>query len=208
MCQGLCWHFIFIASSNPSATLWGRCYYEHFSEEETEAYSDWWHISKCPREISGSSDLIQESHIITLLVVFQSFSCVRLIVTPWTTAGQASLSLPSSRVCSNSCPSSLKWVIPSNHLILCCPLFLLPSILPRIRDFSNESALCIRWPEYWSFSISPSNEYSGLIFFRIDWFDVLAVQGSLKSLLQHCSSKASILQCLAFFLALSYYGWS
>ena len=97
MCQGLCWHFIFIASSNPSATLWDRCYYEHFSEEETEVYNDWWHISKGPREISGSSDLIQESHIITLLVVFQSLSRVRLIVTPWTTAGQASLSFTISQ---------------------------------------------------------------------------------------------------------------
>ena len=92
--------------------------------------------------------------------------------------------------------------MPSNHLILCCPLLLLPSIFPSIRVFSNESALCIRWPKYWSFSfsISPSNEYSGLISFRMDWLDLLAVQGTLKSLLQHHSSKASILQCLAFFI--------
>ena len=95
-----------------------------------------------------------------------------------------------------------KLVMPSNHLILCCPFLLLPSIFPRIRVFSNELALHIRWPKYWtfSFSVSPSNEYSGLISFRIDWLDFLAVQGSLKSLLQHHSSKASILQCLAFFM--------
>ena len=95
-----------------------------------------------------------------------------------------------------------KLVMPSNHLILCCPFLLLPSIFPRIRVFSNELALHIRWPKYWtfSFSVSPSNEYSGLISFRIAWLDFLAVQGSLKSLLQHHSSKASILQCLAFFM--------
>ena len=91
-------------------------------------------------------------------------------------------------------------VMPSNHLILCHCLLLPPSIFPSIRVFSNESVLCISWPKYWSFSISPSNEYSGLIFFRIDWFDLLAVQGTLKSLLQHHSPKASILQCSAFFI--------
>ena len=97
---------------------------------------------------------------------------------------------------------SVESMVPSNHLILCCPLLLLSSIFPRIRVFSNESLLCIRWPKYWSFSfsISPSNEYSGLISFRIDRFDLLAVQGTLKSLLQHYSSKASILQCSAFFM--------
>jgi len=101
-------------------------------------------------------------------------------------------------VCSNT---SIELVMPSSHLVLCCPLLLLPSIFPSIRVFSNESALCIRWPKYWSFSfsISPSNEYSGLISFRIDWFDLLAVQETLKSLLQHHSSKASILWCSAFF---------
>ena len=97
--------------------------------------------------------------------------------------------------------------MPSNHLILCCPLLLLPSIFPSIRDFSNESALRIRWPKYWSFSfnISPSNEHTGLISFRMDWLDLLAVQGTLKSLLQHHSSKTSILWCSAFFIVqLSY----
>ena len=106
---------------------------------------------------------------------------------------------PSSipRVCSSS---SIESVMPSNQIILCCPLLLLPSIFPGIRVFSNETVLCIRWPKYWSFSISPSNEYSGLISFRMDWLDLLAVQGTLKSLLQHHSSKASILQHSAFFI--------
>ena len=95
---------------------------------------------------------------------------------------------------------SIESVMPSNYLVLCRPLFLLPSIFPSIRVFSNESALHIRWPKYWRFTISPSNEYSGLISFRIDWFDLLAVQGTLKSLLQHHNSKASVLQRSAFFM--------
>ena len=109
--------------------------------------------------------------------------------------------LPTPRDCSNSCPLSWRYH-PSNHLILCCPLLLLPSIFPSIRVFSNESVLCIRWPKYWSFScsISLSNEHPGLISFRMDWLDLLAVQETLKSLLQHHSSKALILQCLAFFI--------
>ena len=109
---------------------------------------------------------------------------------------------PFPKVCSNSWP--VESVMISNHFFLCCPL-LLPSIFPSIRVFSNELAVCIKWPKYWSFSVSPSNEYSGLISFRIDWFDVLAVQGTLKSLLQHHNSKASISQCSAFFMVqLSY----
>ena len=125
----------------------------------------------------------------------QSLSCVRLFATPWTAARQASLSITNSW--SPPKPMSIELVMPSNHLILCHPLLLLPSIFPSIRVFSNESALGIRWPKYWNFSfnISPSNEYSGLISFRINWFHLLAVQGTLKSLLQHHSSKASILQC-------------
>ena len=95
---------------------------------------------------------------------------------------------------------SIESVMPSNHIILCCPLLLLPSIFPSIKVFSNESVLRIRWPKYWSFSISPSNEYSGLITFRMDWLNLLAVQGTLKSLLQYHSSKASILRCSAFFI--------
>ena len=100
-------------------------------------------------------------------------------------------------------PMSIESVMPSNHLILCHPLLLLPSIFPSIRVFSNKSALCFRWPKYWSlsFNISPSNEHPGLISFRMDWLDLLALQGTLKSLLQHHSSKESILQCSAFFIA-------
>ena len=125
----------------------------------------------------------------------QSFSCVRLFATPWTTAHQVSLSITNSQ----NLPKlmSIESVMPSSHLILCHPLLLLPSISSRIRVFSHESVLHIRWPEYWSFSfnINPSNEYSRLISFRMDWLDFLAVQGTLKSLIQHHSSKASILQC-------------
>ena len=130
----------------------------------------------------------------------QSLSHVQLFATPWTAAHQASLSITTSRnlhklICSKS-------VKPSNHLILCHPLFLLSSKFPSIKVFSNESVLRIRWPKYWSFSfsISPSNEYSGMISFRIDWLDLLEVQGALKSLFQHHSSKASILQHSAFFI--------
>ena len=124
----------------------------------------------------------------------QSLSCVQLFVTPWTAARQASLSITNSQSLLKL--MSIKSVMPSNHLILCCPFLLLPSILPSIRVFSIESVLRIRWPKYWSFSfsISPSNEYSGLISFRIHCFDLLAFQGTLKSLLQHHSSKASILR--------------
>ena len=129
----------------------------------------------------------------------QSISRVRLFAIQWTTAHQASLSITNSR----SPPKlmSIELVISSNHLILCRPLLLLSPIPPSIRIFSNESALHIRWPKYWSFSfsISPSNKHSGLISFRMDWLDLLAVQGTLKSLLQHHSSKASILWCSAFF---------
>ena len=129
----------------------------------------------------------------------QSPSSVRLFVTPRTTAHQASLSITNSWTSPK--PMSVESVMSSNHLIL-CPLLLLPSMFPSIGVFSNESALCIRWPKYWrfTFSISPSNEYSGLISFRMDWLDLLAVQGTLKSLLQHHSSKASILQHSAFFI--------
>ena len=129
-----------------------------------------------------------------------SFSCVQLFAIPRTAACQTSLCLTISQ----SSPKfmSIELAMLYNHLILCCPFLLLPSIFPSIRVFSNESALCIRWPKYWSFSfsISPSNEYSGLISFTIDWFDLLVVQGPLKSLLWHHNSKVSILQSLAFFM--------
>ena len=130
----------------------------------------------------------------------QLLNRVQLLENPWTAAYQASLSITKSQ----SLPKlmSIELVMPSDHLILCHPLLLLPSIFPSIRVFSNESVLCIRWPKYWSFSfnISPSNEHPGLIAFRMNWLDLLAVQGALKSLLQHHGSKASILQCSAFLL--------
>ena len=131
----------------------------------------------------------------------QSFSHVWLFATPWTVAHQASLSITNSRSLFKL--MSIKWVMPSNHLILCRPLLLLPSIFPSISVFSNESVLHIRWPKYcsFSFSISPSNEYSGMISFRIDWLDLLTVWGTLKSLLQYHNSKASIVQHSAFFMA-------
>ena len=130
----------------------------------------------------------------------QLLTHVQLFATPQTAACQASLSITNSR--SPPKPMSFESVTPSSHLILCHPLLLLPSIFPSIRVFSNESALCIRWPKYWSFScnISPSNEHPGLISFGMDWLDLLAVQGTLKSLFQHHSSKASILLHSAFFI--------
>ena len=129
----------------------------------------------------------------------QLLSHVWLFENPWTAACQASLSITNSGSLLKL--MSIESVMPYNHLILCRPLLLLPSIFPSIRVFSNESALCIRWPKYWSFSfnVSPSNEHSGLISFRIDWLDLLAVQGTLKSVFQHHSSKASVLQHSAFF---------
>ena len=130
----------------------------------------------------------------------QSLSRVRLFATPWTAARQASLTITNSQ--SPHKPMSNELVMQPNYLILCHPLLLLPSIFPSIRVFSNESALLIRWSKYWSlsFNISPSNEHPRLISFRMDWLNLLAVQGTLKSLLQHHSSKASILQCSAFFI--------
>ena len=145
------------------------------------------------REQDSVSRFVHEIEL-TQFSSVQSLSCVQLFVTPWTAAHQASLSITNS-------PSLLKLMsiesmMPSNHLILCHLLLLLLSVFPSIRVFSSESVLLIRWPKHWnfSFSSSPSNEYSGLITFRMDWLDLLAVQGTLKSLLQHHSSKASVLQ--------------
>ena len=135
------------------------------------------------------------------VVAVQSLSHVQLSVNSWTTAHKASLSFTISWSLLKSI--SIELVIPSNHLILCCSLLLLPSIFPSIRVFSKESDFCIRWPKYWSFRISPSNKYSELISFRIDWFDVLAAQRTLKSPLQHHNSKASILWYSAFFMVQS-----
>ena len=140
------------------------------------------------------------------VVVVQSLSHFWLFATPWTAALQDSLSFTTSQILCKLMP--IKLVMPSSHLILCCSL-LLPSIFPSIRVFSNESALCIRRSNYWSFifSISLSNEYSGLISFRMGWFDLVAVQGTLKSLLQHHSSKASVLQCSYFFVVSYIHTW-
>ena len=147
------------------------------------------------RKDIGLSQLCESSHFSSV----QSLSHVWLFATPWTAACQASLSITNSR----SLPKlmSIESVMSSSLLILCCPLLLLPSILPSTGVFSNDSALHIRWPKYWSFSfnMSPSNEHPGLISFRMDWLDLLAVQGTLRSLLQHHSSKASILWHSAFF---------
>ena len=145
---------------------------------------------------------VEMCSLFTYFIMFssvQSLSCVQLFTTTWTAACQASLSITNSQSLLKLI--SIESVMPSNHLILCHPLLPRPSIFPSIRVFSNESVLHIRWPKYWSFhfNISPSNEYSGLISFRMDWLDLLAVQGTLKSLLQHHSSKALILQLSAFF---------
>ena len=149
--------------------------------------------------VHSITELDMHAHNANIKIMFfssvQSLSHVQLFATPWTAALQASLSITTSQSLLKL--MSIESVLPSNHLILCHSLLLPPSIFPNIRVFSNESALRIRWPKYWSFSfgISPSSEHSGLISFRMDWMDLLAVQGTLKNLLQHHSSKASILRC-------------
>ena len=144
--------------------------------------------------------LLYNAVMVSSISSVQSLSCVWLFATPWTAACQASLSIINSGSLLKLI--SIESVMLSNHLILCCPLLLPPSIFPSIRLFSNKSVLHIRWQKYcsFSFSISPSNEYSGLISFSFDWLDVFAVQGTFKSLLQHDSSKTSIFQCSAFFM--------
>ena len=146
------------------------------------------------------SHFIQSGTISVQFSSVQLLSHIQLFVTPRTAAHQASLSITNSRSLLKL--TSIESGMPSNHLIFCHPHLLLPSIFPSIRVFSSESVLCIRWPEYWSFrfSISPPTEYSGLISFRMDWLNLLAVQETLKNILQHHSSKASILQCLDFFI--------
>ena len=166
-------------------------------EKYQKVYCLWW----------DEVELTEKSHGAAFWndFVVQSLSCVQVFATPWTTACQASLSFTNSQ--SFLKLMSIELVMLSNHLIYCHPLLLLPSIFPSIRVFSTESAFSIRWPKYWSssFSISPSDEYSRLISFRIDWLDPLTVQGTLKSLPQHYSSKASVLQRSAFFMVqLSY----
>ena len=150
--------------------------------------------------VAKSQTQLKTKHSTTYTAISVQIGCVQLFATPWTASRQNSLSITNSQSLLKL--MSIKSVMPSNHLILCCSRLLPPSIFPSIRVFSNESVLCIRWPKYrsFSFSISPSNEYSGLISFRINWFDLLQVQGILKSLLQHHSSKASTLQSSAFFI--------
>ena len=166
---------------------------------ETHSSTLAWKIPWTEEPIGLQSMGLKESDTTKQLSSIQSLSRVQLSATPWTAAHQASVSITNSRNLLKL--MSMESVMLSNHLILCHPLLLLPSIFPSIRVFSNESVLRIRWPKYWSFSflISPSNEYSGLISFRIHWWDLLAVQGTLKSLLQHHSSKASIFCHSAFF---------
>ena len=164
---------------------------------ESDSWSNTSSLCKLKKKKQTEKQQIVVSHWFSSV---QSLSRVRLFATPWTTARQASLSITNSW--SPPKPMSIELVTPSNHLIICCPLLLLPSIFPSIRVFSNESAFRIRWPTYWSFSfnISPSNEHPGLISFRIYWLDLLAVQGTLESLLQHHSSKAAILLRSACFI--------
>ena len=173
---------------------WGRVCKQAKSHTATREHQQW---GDSRNDLSPNT-AIAEPHSVQFSSV-HSLSPVRLFVTPWTAARQASLSITNSW--SPPKPMSIESVMPSNHLVLCRPLLLLPSIFPSIRS-SNESVLRIRWPKYWSFSfnISPSSEHPGLISFRMDWMDLLEVQGTLKSLLQHHSSKASILQLSAFFI--------
>ena len=170
-------------TSPPPTQKWAKYQNGYFSEECQQTAI--WHMKRCSVSLIFSS--------------VQSLSCVRPFATPWIAPRQASLSITNSQ----SSPElmCIELVMPYSHLILCHPLLLLPSIPPSIRVFSNESPLRMRWPKYWNFSlsISPSNEHPGLISFRMDWLDLLAVQGTLKSLLQHHSSKISILRHSAFF---------
>ena len=165
-----------------------------------------WAVSLYPRRFPEVNNGLIQGYKVQAPLPFQfssvqSLSCVRLFATEWTAARQASLSITNSQSLLKL--MSIESVMPSNHLVLCRPLLLSPSIFPIIRVFSNDSVLRIRWSKYWSFSfsISPSNEYSVLISFRMNWLDLLAVQGTLKSLLQHHSSKTSILQHWAFIIA-------
>ena len=191
---------LFMGFSRPE--YWSRLPFlsvDNLSDPGIKPVSPAWQANSLVFSQLGSLSTHTDTHTHQFSSV-QSLSCVRLIVTPWTVACEASLSITNSWSLLKL--MSTESVMPSNHLIFCRPLLLLPSIFPSIRVFSNESVLCIRWPEDWSFSfnINPSNEHPGLMSFRMDWLDLLAVQGTLKGLLQHHSSKASILRCSAFFI--------
>ena len=209
------WTYLPFSSTNASNSMCPNWNYHFAPRWDSFPHSPIFSISVC----SSANQLVINSliwessllflsltlllHSVLLISSFssvQSLSSVRLFATPWTTAGQASLSITNSQ--SPPKPMSIESVMSCNHLILCHPLLLLPSIFPSIRVFSNESALCTRWPKYWSFSfsISLSNEHPGLISFRMDRLDLLTAQGSLKSFLQHHSSKVSILPRSAFFI--------
>ena len=187
--------------------LWDPDHFQEYCWQLVAKVKDFCRIFYCqwntqPRVmhvISSHNSMTRTGHIALQFSSVQSLSRVRLFATPWIAARQASLSITNSR--SSLRLTSIESVMPSSRLILCHPLLLLHPIPPSIRVFSNESALRMMWPKYWSFSfsISPSKEHPGLISFKMDWLDLLAVQGTLKSLLQHHSSKASILWCSAFF---------
>ena len=204
MCRTLClciWYSVDFFQQPSKGVFF---YFPHFIDDTTR-YREVISTSSHRTEINGGSGMEarMSSGILSPELNFssvKSLSRVWLFATPWTAARQASLSITNSQSLLKL--MSIESVMPSNHFILCDPLLLPPSIFPSIRVFSNESILHIRWPKYWrfSFSIIPSNEYSGLISFRIDWFDLLAVQGTLKSLLQHHSSKSSNLRHSAFFM--------
>ena len=187
--SGVSWHFFLQGTFQTQRSNLGLLHFLH------------WQASSLPPHHLGSPfEIYGHNSANRLFVVVQSLSHVWLFLTPWIVAKQASLSFTLFQSLPKFMSTDL--VMPSNHLIPCHPLLLLPSIFLSIRVFCSKSALRTRWPKCWSFSfsISPSNEYSGLNSFRTDWFDLLAVQGTLKSLLQYHSSKASILQCSAFFM--------
>ena len=185
-------------SHSSSEIQLGRCSNTPFSVFQTDLYFG--HVGLCGKTPSKFLVILYFCVANRVYAVSSVQSRIWLFATPWSTARQAFLSVTNSQ--SPPKPMSFESVIPSNHLILRRPLFLLPSVFPSIRVFSNELALHIRWPKYWSFSfnISSSNEHPRLICFRMDWLDLLAVQGTLKSLFQHHSSKASVFRCSAFFM--------